>query len=173
MQDKERDELILNNLRLVYYIAHRIQNGTGFFQLDELVGAGMLALVMSANRFDPARGYAFTTYATPRIRGSMLDEIRKVNGRRFHPKFIGLTFINEDGVECETNLPNHIEDVSFEVRDQASFLLNKLSKRKRKVMKLKFQNDLTLVEIAKIMNLTESRISQIVKESLNVLRGKI
>ena len=173
MQDKERDELILSNLRLVYYTAHRIQDITGFFQFDELVGAGMLALVMSANRFDPARGYTFLTYATPRIRGEMLDEIRRTNGRRFHPKFIGLTFINEDGVECETNLPNHIEDVSFEVRDQASFLLNKLSKRKRKVMKLRFQNDLTLVEIARIMNLTESRISQIVKESLGVLRGKI
>ena len=101
-----------------------------------------------------------------------MDEIRRTNGRRFHPKFIGLTFINKDGVECETNLPNHIEDVSFEVRDQASFFLSKLSKRKRKVMELRFQNDLTLVEIAKIMNLTESRISQIVKESINILKGK-
>ena len=169
MKDKERDELILDNLRLVYYIARGIQDRTGFFQFDELVGAGMLGLVKTANKFDPAKGYAFTTYAAPRIRGEMLDEIRKTNGRRFHPKFIGLTFTDKNGIEHERQLPSDIKEVSLETRDQVAFFLSKLSGRKRKVMELRFQNDLKLREIAKLMNLTESRICQIIKESISDL----
>jgi RNA polymerase sigma factor for flagellar operon FliA len=42
----------------------------------ELVSAGALGLVEAAERFDPARGESFEAFATPRIRGAMLDDIR-------------------------------------------------------------------------------------------------
>ena len=45
-------------------------------ELDELVSAGTVGLVQALEGFDPERGLAFSTYAMPRIRGAMLDELR-------------------------------------------------------------------------------------------------
>ncbi|MEO5710007.1 MAG: sigma-70 family RNA polymerase sigma factor [Nocardioidaceae bacterium] len=43
---------------------------------EELTSAGMLALVRAARSFDPARGASFATYASIRIRGAIIDELR-------------------------------------------------------------------------------------------------
>jgi RNA polymerase sigma factor for flagellar operon FliA len=45
-------------------------------ELDELLSAGTVGLVQALEGFDPERGLAFSTYAMPRIRGAMLDELR-------------------------------------------------------------------------------------------------
>jgi len=45
--------------------------------LDELVSAGTLGLLQAAESFDADRGLSFSTYAVPRIRGAILDELRK------------------------------------------------------------------------------------------------
>jgi RNA polymerase sigma factor for flagellar operon FliA len=45
-------------------------------EFDELISAGTLGLVQAIEGFDPGRGLAFSTYAMPRIRGAMLDEMR-------------------------------------------------------------------------------------------------
>lgn len=42
----------------------------------ELRGAGLVGLVDATSRFDPARGYTFSAFATPRIRGAILDQLR-------------------------------------------------------------------------------------------------
>jgi RNA polymerase sigma factor (sigma-70 family) len=44
---------------------------------DELVSAGTLGLMTALKSFDPQRGLAFSTFAVPRIRGSILDELRR------------------------------------------------------------------------------------------------
>jgi RNA polymerase sigma factor for flagellar operon FliA len=46
---------------------------------DELMSAGLLALTMSAMNFDPDQGAAFSTYATIRVRGALLDELRSMD----------------------------------------------------------------------------------------------
>jgi RNA polymerase sigma factor for flagellar operon FliA len=45
--------------------------------LDELVSAGSLGLIQAAESFDTSRGLSFSTFAVPRIRGAMLDELRR------------------------------------------------------------------------------------------------
>ncbi len=45
-------------------------------QVDDLIQAGMIGLLDAANRYDELRGAQFETYATQRIRGAMLDELR-------------------------------------------------------------------------------------------------
>ncbi|MGH7740972.1 MAG: sigma-70 family RNA polymerase sigma factor [Candidatus Eiseniibacteriota bacterium] len=45
-------------------------------ELDDLVSAGTIGLIEALEGFDRSRGLAFSTYAVPRIRGSMLDELR-------------------------------------------------------------------------------------------------
>lgn len=48
----------------------------GHVSRDELASAGMLALVLAAQRYDDAQGVPFTAYASTRIRGAITDELR-------------------------------------------------------------------------------------------------
>lgn len=60
--------------RIAYHLLARLPASV---QVDDLIQAGMLGLLDAARRYDPAQGAAFTTFAEPRIRGAMFDEIRK------------------------------------------------------------------------------------------------
>jgi RNA polymerase sigma factor for flagellar operon FliA len=72
-----RDELTTRHLRLVYLAARRMASrGDGAVDEDELISAGTLGLLQAAERFDPSRGLAFSTFAMQRIHGAMLDELR-------------------------------------------------------------------------------------------------
>src|SRR5262249_39772275 len=71
-----RAQLLAGYLGLVHHTAHEMRrNRPGVPELDDLIGAGTLGLVQALEGFDPGRGLAFSTYAMPRIRGAMLDEI--------------------------------------------------------------------------------------------------
>ena len=73
-----KDELVLRYLPLVEQTAGRMRIGLPrSVQLDELVNAGMIGLISAVDNFEIERGFRFETYASIRIRGSMLDEIRK------------------------------------------------------------------------------------------------
>jgi len=74
---QHRDELIVDHLPLVTFILNRI-NATvpAHVDRDDLRSAGILGLISAADRFDPARGFSFKTFAEPRIRGMVLDHLR-------------------------------------------------------------------------------------------------
>lgn len=75
-----RDELVQRHFGLVHYLARRLHSTLADeADLDELVSAGMIGLLHAAESFEPARGLAFSTYAAARIRGAMLDELRRVD----------------------------------------------------------------------------------------------
>jgi len=72
------DEIVSDNIALVKRIAHHLaarlpEN----IELDDLLQAGMMGLLEAAGNFDASRGASFETYAGIRIRGAMLDEVRK------------------------------------------------------------------------------------------------
>jgi RNA polymerase sigma factor for flagellar operon FliA len=71
------DELVRNNLPLVQYVvsevAHRVPSHVS---RNDLVSAGMLGLAQAARSYDPSRGIAFDRFASTRIRGALLDELR-------------------------------------------------------------------------------------------------
>jgi len=74
----ERQTLLTLHIGLVHHVAHQLaQRLSTEAQLDELVSAGSLGLIQAVDSFDPRRGLAFSTYAVPRIRGAMLDELRR------------------------------------------------------------------------------------------------
>ncbi|HRY14328.1 MAG TPA: RNA polymerase sigma factor FliA [Candidatus Competibacteraceae bacterium] len=60
--------------RIAYHLLARLPASV---QVDDLIQAGMLGLLEAAHRYDPAQGANFATFAEPRIRGAMLDEIRR------------------------------------------------------------------------------------------------
>lgn len=59
--------------RIAHQIAKRLPR---HIHVDDLIGAGLLGLVMAYARFDPSRGGGFQVYAESRIRGAILDELR-------------------------------------------------------------------------------------------------
>lgn len=72
------DDLIARCAPLVKRIAyHLLARLPASVQVDDLIQAGMLGLLEATRRYDPTQGANFTTFAEPRIRGAMLDEIRK------------------------------------------------------------------------------------------------
>ncbi len=72
-----RESLILSYLSLVKYVAGRIAIGLPtFVEVEDLFGAGLLGLMQAIDKYEPERKTKFETYAIPRIRGAMLDELR-------------------------------------------------------------------------------------------------
>ena len=78
IQADQGEQLILEHLDYVRHLLGRIvvELPTGV-DVENLESAGVLGLVEAARQFDPSRGIAFTTYAYPRIRGAILDELRR------------------------------------------------------------------------------------------------
>ena len=83
----ERERLILEHVPLLHHIVGRLAiELPARIERDDLVGYGMIGLVGAADSFDPSRGLQFSTFAYSRIRGAILDELRKADflprGRR-------------------------------------------------------------------------------------------
>jgi RNA polymerase sigma factor for flagellar operon FliA len=72
------DELVKAHLALVKRIAyHLISRLPSSVQVDDLIQAGLIGLMEAAAHYDAAQGASFETYAGIRVRGAMLDEIRR------------------------------------------------------------------------------------------------
>lgn len=77
---ESRQQLLANHVGLVHHVARGLAKHLSTqAELDELVSAGSVGLVQAADAFDAGRGLSFSTYAVPRIRGAMLDELRKLD----------------------------------------------------------------------------------------------
>jgi RNA polymerase sigma factor for flagellar operon FliA len=75
-----RDTFVRAHVRLVHHVARQLHRRLAVaVGLDELVSAGMLGLVAAADSYDPRRGVRFSTFAVPRIRGAILDELRRMD----------------------------------------------------------------------------------------------
>ena len=73
-----RDALLHEHLNLVHFVARKLARSLPVaVDPDEMVSIGTLGLMSALDSFDPSRGLAFSTYAVPRIRGAILDEMRR------------------------------------------------------------------------------------------------
>ena len=74
----DRDAMIRQHLPLVRRIAHHmIAKLPPNVELDDLIQVGMMGLAEALSRYEIAQGVQFETFATQRIRGAMLDELRE------------------------------------------------------------------------------------------------
>ena len=80
-QTQNRDEdLILAHLGMVKRVAvHLKARIPPFMEVDELVQVGMIGLIEAARAFDPTKGVVFESYAHSRVRGAMIDEVRRLS----------------------------------------------------------------------------------------------
>lgn len=226
------DELVSENLGLVYDLARKMSRfGGSGPERDDLVSAGVQGLIQAANAFDPGRGLAFSTLAVTRIRGAMLDELRRWDqtprsvrkkerelksteteliaslGRRpshdelayalgiaveeLHDWYLDMTVHEPEsldrgvGSRDEPGRRSNAETVpdpdqgAFEALGKAESVevlaecLQQLPERDRQVLALYYYEELRLREIAQLMGVTESRISQIRHAALKTLRGML
>ncbi len=78
MSPVNRDAIVQEHLGLVHHVARRLAHGLGCaVELNELVSAGTIGLIQAVHAFDDERGLSFSTFAVPRIRGAILDELRR------------------------------------------------------------------------------------------------
>ena len=75
-----REKLILEYAPLVKLVAGRLSMYLGFnVEYDDLVGYGIFGLIDAIDKFDLMKDVKFETYASLRIRGAILDQIRKMD----------------------------------------------------------------------------------------------
>jgi RNA polymerase sigma factor for flagellar operon FliA len=78
LQDK--DQCLRDYAPMVKRLAHQMMSRLPYsVQIDDIIQAGMMGLLDAANRYDEIHGAQFETYATQRIRGAMLDELRNAD----------------------------------------------------------------------------------------------
>jgi RNA polymerase sigma factor FliA len=75
-----RERLILHYAPLVKFVAGRVAAGLPQnIEQSDLVSYGIFGLIDAIDKFDPARGYKFETYAISRIKGAIIDELRSID----------------------------------------------------------------------------------------------
>lgn len=74
----QKEILVEKYIPLVKYLASRVMIGkTKYIEYEDLVSYGIIGLLDAINRYDSEKGMQFSSYATLRIKGAMIDEIRK------------------------------------------------------------------------------------------------
>ncbi len=78
IQEQDSETMVIRHAPLVKRIAYHLMNRLPpNVQADDLIQAGMIGLLEASRNYDPSQGATFETYAGIRIRGAMLDEIRR------------------------------------------------------------------------------------------------
>lgn len=76
----DRSQLIRENMPLVELVVQRmVPQVPSFMTKEDMISAAMVGLVDAANKFDPVKGVKFRTFAEYRVRGAILDEMRKLD----------------------------------------------------------------------------------------------
>ena len=80
MEGNKNDELITANIALVGHLVRETMGRVpSHVSRDDLTSAGLTALVQAGRSYDPERGVPFNRYATMRIPGAILDELRRTD----------------------------------------------------------------------------------------------
>jgi len=151
---------------------------------DDLIAAGRIGLLDAIRRFDPSRGFNFSTFAVPRIRGGVKDELRKCDhlsrlerrrvreGLREDVLHVAMDKPTEDGGTLADVLSHDGEELTRAQREllhDVSRNLHLLSSQERIVIEAKMRDE-DQVSICKTLKVSESRVSQLMTSARRKLR---
>lgn len=108
--EKEREDYVLQYAPLIHFIANRLaMRLPPSVSKEELLSAGIVGLLDALEKFDAALGNQFKTYAEHRIRGAMLDELRKMD---WFPRSVrkSIQKVEEAVLSLESRLGREPED---------------------------------------------------------------
>ena len=223
-----REKIIIEYAGLVKVVAGRLSMYLGYnVEYDDLVGYGTFGLIDAIDKYDFDKGVKFETYASVRIRGAILDQIRKMD---WIPRTLRQKQKKVDAaykkIELETGRPATDEEIAKELEISLDELddwqnqtkvsnlislddymeqgetkveiassedyvqpekvveqqalkqilidaLELLTEKEKKVIVFYYYEELTLKEISSILEVTESRVSQLHTKALQKLRNKL
>lgn len=226
-----RENIILEYAPLVKVVAGRLSMYLGYnVEYEDLVSYGIFGLIDAIDKFDFLKDVKFETYASLRIRGAILDQIRKMDwiprtirqkqkkidavikdievrcGRTATDEEIaeGLGISDDEYLDWQSQMKvtnvvslNEFLEQGSEVPNEASHTksnhfdspeevlerdelkkklaeaLEILTEKERKVIVLYYYEELTLKEISNILEVSESRISQLHTRALQKMKAKL
>lgn len=214
-KEKLKQEIILEYVNLVKIISGRLYNFYGSnIEYEDLVSYGIIGLIDAIDKYDLSKNIKFETYASIRIRGAIIDEIRNLDWiprsirqkskkiKEIYKKYENLNgkeptveeiskelnktipevnkILEEVNIynvvsleeEISDNLKIQIEDKAEEMNPEASLMkkdminrlktsVGKLKEREQMIINLYYFEELTYKEIGTILEISESRVSQI------------
>lgn len=225
-----REKIILEYAPLVKLVAGRLSMYLGYnVEYEDLVSYGVFGLIDAIDKFDTLKDVKFETYASLRIRGAILDQIRKMDwiprtirqkqkkidavireietrhGRSATDDEIaaGLGITNDEYIDWQSQMKitnivslnefmeqgseipndNNSHSTQFdgpeeviekeELKRILAESLETLTEKERKVILLYYYEDLTLKEISSILEVSESRISQLHTRALQKMKVRL
>lgn len=225
-----REKIIIEYAPLVKVVAGRLSMYLGYnVEYEDLVSYGIFGLIDAIDKFDSRKEVKFETYASLRIRGAILDQIRKLDwiprtvrqrqrqidaamkdientmGRPATDSEIAVALgISEDEycewqsqmkvtsvvslneyLEMGTDISNEKASVSRhfdapekvmeqdELKEMLMEALELLTEKERKVILLYYYEELTLKEISNVLEVSESRVSQLHTKGLQKMKTKL
>ena len=178
-----KSTLIERNLRLVVYIARKFEN-TGIY-VEDLISIGTIGLIKAINTFKPSKNIKLATYASRCIENEILMYLRKNTNTRFEVSIDEPLNVDWDGNELLLSdiLGTENDIISKDIDSEVDKLLlnealQKLSKRERTIMELRFglKNDgkeMTQKEVADLLGISQSYISRLEKRIMRRLKKEI
>jgi RNA polymerase sigma factor for flagellar operon FliA len=210
--------------RIAHHLLARLPSSV---LVDDLIQAGMIGLLEAAKRYDSSKGASFETYAGIRIRGSIIDEVRRGdwtprsvhrNGRRISEAIQNIEArtgqeatdvaiaqemdvsldeyhkLLKDNVESKLFSVDELTSTSAEssaeqlvgsdlgpafIAEKGAFVdslskaIETLPEREKLVLALYYDEELNLKEIGQILEVSESRVSQIHSQAAHRLRSRL
>jgi len=232
--ERARERLVVAYSPLVKYVAGRLASGLPtHVEAADLISYGLIGLISAIERFEPDRDIKFETYAVPRIKGAIIDELRaldwvprsvrarareieranvrlehrlhraptddemaaelEITPEDFHDALIQIsnstiaaldelwTVSDTSGDQVslldtlqdpEAPDPAEVMDES-ELEDRVADAIARLPEREKLVIALYYYENLTLREIGEVLDVTESRISQLHTKAVLRLRSRL
>ncbi len=180
-------QIIVNYTNLVHYV---IQN-SHFVNLNvveekDYFQFGVEGLSEAIDRFDPDFGTKFETYAIQRIRGKIIDELRKLQikprnnfdeqgNRKYSNISLDYNTSSDDGYSLHEILPSDEPkpEEEFQKSEDKELLkeaIKNLTERERLIISLYYYENLNYKEIAEVLDVSVSRISQLHSKVMNKLK---
>ena len=203
--------------RVALHLKTRLPN---FMELDELIQVGTIGLIEAAKSFDDSKGVEFEVFARTRIRGAILDQVRKLSylprsaiaNIREHNEATSMLsgelgrepsqseladFMGKDldsfhkerthayrfqTVSLESQLPDTVDMPSADLNEPEANLeggqmlealagsIESLPEREKTIVSLYYVEEMNLKEIGAVLDLSESRVSQILSSTIKLLR---
>ncbi len=228
--EKTRNDIVLEYMDLVKKIVMRFRSSSGSYaQVDDMINQGIIALIDAVEKYDPYMGNKFETFATVKIRGAIIDMMRKQdwvprNQRSLSKELdevysalyaefgreptkeemadgMGITVAGLEKIleQRQSSMVLSYEEVINEKMQAASPLysnsgdaetpesvimqqelvaqlaeaIDALGEKERMVVSLYYYENLKLKEIAQVMGITESRVSQIHSAAIIKMKNRM
>ena len=226
----DKEKYILENINLVRYIAAKYKNNSIGIEYEDLVSYGTIGLLEAFNTFDDTKGCKFSSYASLKIKASIIDEIRrqspisrndvtKINNyndavfnlqnklfreptdievskylninldeiKKIENSIYKMSITSLDSIIFEGNTDISLIDTikddekktpSSIVEDEEKIeilakAIDSLKERYKLILSLYYYEELTLKEIGRILEISESRVSQLHSKAIVNLRNVI